>query len=194
MAKVKQAEQNTKPKTAVAHARYIRISPRKMRLVTNMVKGMYATEALVQLQFTNKKAARFVSNVIKSALANGVNNFNMSKDDMIVKSITCDMGPKLKRFMPRAQGRATPIRKPTAHLNVVLEEKPSNKKRKKFDFDTEKKESKKEKATQEKTTKMEAAEEKNKPGVKDQIMKGEQEVKKSTVQQKRRLFNRKSGV
>jgi len=120
MAKVQ--TQENKVTQASAHVRSLRVSPRKVRLVTNMVKNMWADEALVQLKFTNKKAAQYVYNAVKSAMANAINNFNLDKDKLVISSITCDQGPVLKRFMPRAQGRATPIRKPTSHLHVVLTE------------------------------------------------------------------------
>ncbi len=177
-------------KTAEAHARYLRVSPRKMRLVTNLVKGMYADEALTQLQFTNKKAARYVYKLIQSAVANASNNFKMNKDALVIKSITCDAGPKLKRFMPRAQGRATPVRKPLSHIHVILEEKQNAKRRKKF---TAPQAAKQESA---KAVEPESAdkEEGKQQNIRSQVDKTEQQTKANKVQQKRRLFNRKSGV
>ncbi len=87
-------------KTVKASARSLRISPRKMRLVTNLVKNMHATDAMVQLQFTDKKAAKMLITLIRSALANAENNFSLSTDVMFVKSITCDMGGEMKRMFP----------------------------------------------------------------------------------------------
>ncbi len=180
-----------KIKTAHASARFLRLSPRKVRLVTNLVKGMWAIDAISQLEFVHKKPASYVSEVIKSAIANGVNNFGLRKESLYIKSITCDSGPKLKRYMPRAQGRASEIRRPLSHINVLLEERSGSTKSKyKVEF--------KGKSTgavdQEKTAKQDASEEKNKPGMKNQIEKSGQDIKKQTVTQKRRLFNRKSGV
>lgn len=181
-------------KEVTASARYLRLSPRKARLVTNLVKEMYATDAIAQLQFVNKKAAEMVRDVIKSAVANGENNFKMKREDLFIKSITCDAGPKLKRYMPRAQGRATEIRRPLAHINVTLIEKPSNKKRR-FAAETEQSKAQRvKKETAKKTAKQDAAEEKNNPAMRGQVEKTQQDSKKNTVQQKRRLFNRKSGV
>lgn len=118
----KSVQQNSKLEVR-AHARNLRISPRKLRLVTNSVKNMRATDALVQLQFTNKKAAEMVSKVIQSAMANAVNNFSLNRDGLFIKSITCDMGAVMKRAFPRARGSAFVIRHKLAHVNVVLEER-----------------------------------------------------------------------
>ncbi len=186
-------EQKNTPKTAEAHARFVRMSPRKARLVTNLVKGMYALDALVQLRFINKKASSVIADVIKSAIANGANNFKLKKEHLYISSITVDGGPKLKRYMPRAQGRASELRKPFSHINVLLEERAGKAKHSVAGLGLEKK-AKAEKTTEEKTSKEELAEEVNKPGTRSQIDKGEQDIKKNTVTQKRRLFNRKSGV
>ena len=178
-----------------AAARYLRLSPRKARLVTNLVKNMYALEAVAQLQFVNKKAAGIVSDVIKSAIANGENNFKLKKENLFIQSITCDSGPRLKRYMPRAQGRATEIRRPLSHINVVLIEKENKRKRRAMNFSFGK--SKEAKAKDEqgtKTAREDALEDKNIPAMRNQVDKTQQDVKKSTAQQKRRLFNRKSGV
>lgn len=106
-----------------AHARNLRISPRKLRLVTNMVKNMRVGDALVQLQFTNKKGAPMIAKLLQSAVANAEHNFSLNRDGLVIKSITCDMGPVLQRAFPRARGSAFVIRRKMAHVNVVLEEK-----------------------------------------------------------------------
>ena len=106
-----------------AHARNLRIAPRKMRLVTNLVKNMRVNDALVQLQFTNKKAAGMVVKLLQSALANAENNFSLSREGMFIKTITCDMGPVLQRAFPRARGSAFVIRRKMSHVNVLLEER-----------------------------------------------------------------------
>src|SRR4051812_35464379 len=80
-----------------AHARGLRISPRKMRLVTNLIKDMRVNDALTQLQFTNKKGAKMLQKLLQSALANAENNFSLNGNNMFVKTITCDMGPVMKR-------------------------------------------------------------------------------------------------
>jgi large subunit ribosomal protein L22 len=122
MAVDKTEQQNSKPLVR-AHARNLRISPRKMRLVTNLVKNMRVNDALVQLQFTNKKAAGMVSKLLQSALANAENNFSLNREGMFIKTITCDMGPVLQRAFPRARGSAFVIRRKMSHVNVVLEER-----------------------------------------------------------------------
>ncbi|MEZ4180187.1 MAG: 50S ribosomal protein L22 [Candidatus Doudnabacteria bacterium] len=112
------------PKQLVtAKARNLHISPRKMRLVTNLVKDMRVSEAMVQLQFANKKAAPMVVKLLQSAVANAVNNFSLNSDVLFIKSITTDMGPVLKRVRPRARGSAFVIRRKLSHVNVVLEER-----------------------------------------------------------------------
>ncbi len=112
------------PKQLVrAHARNLRISPRKLRLVTNMVKNMRVGDALVQLQFTNKKGAPMIAKLLQSAVANAEHNFSLNRDGLIIKSITCDMGPVLQRAFPRARGSAFVIRRKMSHVNVILEEK-----------------------------------------------------------------------
>jgi len=190
MAKTTTKQQN-KVTEVKASARYLRLSPRKVRLVTNLVKGMWAIDAVTQLQFVNKKPASYVAEVIKSAIANGANNFKMKKESLYIKTITCDAGPKLKRYMPRAQGSAHEIRRPLAHINVTLAERAGSTKTK-FDFGG--KAASKKKTTEEKTAKQDAAEEKNAPSMKSQVEKTEQQTKANKVTQKRRLFNRKSGV
>ncbi len=118
----KTVQQNTK-QLVRAHARNLRISPRKMRLVTNLVKNMSVNDALVQLQFTNKKAAIMVSKLLQSAAANAEHNFSMNREGLFVKTITCDMGPVLQRAFPRARGSAFVIRRKMSHVNVILEER-----------------------------------------------------------------------
>lgn len=106
-----------------AHARSLRISPRKMRLVTNLVKDMRLNDALTQLQFTNKKAAQMVTKLLQSAAANAENNFSLNRDGLFIKEITCDMGPVMKRSFPRARGSAFMIKRKLSHVNVILEER-----------------------------------------------------------------------
>ena len=195
MPKKQSVNQNTKIIQADAHARYIRISPRKVRLVTNMIKNMWATDALTQLQFTNKKASKYIYDLVKSAMANAENNFKLKKENLYIKAITCDSGPKLKRFMPRAQGRATPMRRPTSHIHVLLEERQSNRKVKAH-LPKSKKE--KQQVDSQPANLNETTEQKNlqtqKPAGRSQTEKTGEQVKSNKVTQKRRLFNRKSGV
>ena len=106
-----------------AVAKYVRISPRKVRLVMDEVRGKRVEEALNMLSFAPQKAARIVKKVIQSAVANAEQNANVDVDNLYIKRIYADEGPTLKRFRPRALGRATRIRKRTSHLTVILDEK-----------------------------------------------------------------------
>lgn len=108
---------------AKAIAKFVRIAPRKVQLVTDLVRGKKVDEALAILKFTPKGAAPVVEKVVKSALANAENNFNMDRENLYVAEIYANQGPTMKRFRPRAQGRATTIRKRTSHIGVVLKEK-----------------------------------------------------------------------
>lgn len=114
-----------------AHARQLRIAPRKMRLVTNLVKNMRVTDAVTQLQFVNKKGAKMLQKLLQSAAANAENNFSLNRDNMFIKTITTDMGPELKRSFPRARGSASIIRRKLSHVNVILEERDVKQKKKK---------------------------------------------------------------
>ena len=106
-----------------ARARYIRVSPRKARLVTDLVRGKKVEEALNILAFTKKAFAKTLTKVINSAVANAQQNKQMDVDTLMVKRISVDGGPTLKRYIPRAMGRATMVRKRTSHVTVVLDEK-----------------------------------------------------------------------
>lgn len=108
---------------ARAKLRYVRLSPQKTRLVVDMVRGKRIQEALNILKFSPQKAAAIVSKLVGSAVANAEQKGVADVDRLYVKAISVDMGPVLKRFIPRAQGRATKIRKPTSHITVVLDEK-----------------------------------------------------------------------
>lgn len=111
-----------------AKAKFIRQSPTKIRLVADLIRKLPVGQALDQLKFSGKRAAGPVIKLIESAMANAEHNFELAKDNLFVKEITIDQGPTLKRWMPRAHGRATPIRKKLSHINLVLEEiKPSGK-------------------------------------------------------------------
>lgn len=106
-----------------AIARNIRISPRKGRLVADLIRGKQVEEALLILKFTPKKAARILTKTLRSAIANATNTQNVDPDALYVKKTYVDGGTTLKRFTPRAHGRATPIRKRTSHFTVVVDEK-----------------------------------------------------------------------
>lgn len=105
-----------------AVTRYIRISPRKARLVTELIKGKPVEEALTILRFVPKKAARLVDKTLRSALANAEQNPNIDVDTLYIKRIFVDGGPTMKRWRARAMGRATKIIKRTSHITVILDE------------------------------------------------------------------------
>jgi large subunit ribosomal protein L22 len=110
-----------------ASATHIRISPRKVRMVVDTVRGKSVSQALSILGFTRKKAALPVQKLLKSAVANAVENGGISDvDALVIDRIMVDEGPTLKRIMPRARGRATPIRKRTSHIRIMLRERGSH--------------------------------------------------------------------
>lgn len=107
----------------VAKLRYYRQSPRKVRLITDLIKGLNTSEALSELQFANKTAARQVIKLIQSAVANATHNFSLDANNLFIKNITVDSGPTLKRWRARAFGRASMIRKHMSHVTITLDEK-----------------------------------------------------------------------
>ncbi len=108
------------PPVVRASARYVRIAPRKVRLVADQVRGLHIEKARALLQFSPRGAARDIQKLIDSAAANAENNHDLIGDEMKISTITVDEGPTLKRYRPRAQGRATPIHKRTSHIAVAL--------------------------------------------------------------------------
>jgi len=105
---------------ARAIEKFIRISPRKLRYIADIVRNKSVEEAVDILTFTPKKAASIVKKAVESAAANAAENHDMNEDGLVVAKIFVDEGPVLKRFRPRARGRATRIRKRTSHLTVVV--------------------------------------------------------------------------
>ena len=110
---------------ARAIARHVRVSPMKARRVINLVRGLPAKEALTVLQFAPQAASEPVYKVLASAIANAENNERLDPDSLLVSEAYVDEGPTLKRFRPRAQGRAYRIRKRTCHITVVVESVPA---------------------------------------------------------------------
>ena len=108
---------------ARAQARYVRIAPRKVRVVMDLIRGKSVSQALSILKFTPKSASQVLEKVVASAAANAENNYNMNKDALYISECYADQGPTLKRYRPRAQGRAAAIQKKTSHITVVLTEK-----------------------------------------------------------------------
>jgi large subunit ribosomal protein L22 len=103
-----------------ASSRYVRVAPRKARLIADQVRGLHIEKARALLQFSPRDAAGDIRKLIDSAAANAENNHDLIADEMKVAEITVDEGPTLKRYRPRALGRATPIHKRTSHIGVAL--------------------------------------------------------------------------
>ncbi|WP_350343814.1 50S ribosomal protein L22 [Proteinivorax tanatarense] len=108
---------------AKAVARYVRIAPRKVRVVIDLIRGKDVAEALAVLKHTPKAASPQLEKVLNSAVANAEHNFEMDANNLYISEAYVDQGPTLKRFRPRAQGRATRINKRTSHITLVVSEK-----------------------------------------------------------------------
>ena len=106
-----------------AKLRHLRISPRKVRLVANLIKGLSVKEAEKQLKFLTKRSAQPVLKLLNSAIANAENNAKLIKENLYISRITVDIGPSLKRWRPRAMGRAFQILKRTSHITITLDQK-----------------------------------------------------------------------
>uniref|UniRef100_A0A7C1JBR0 Large ribosomal subunit protein uL22 n=1 Tax=Ammonifex degensii TaxID=42838 RepID=A0A7C1JBR0_9THEO len=110
-------------KEARATARYLRVSPRKARQVVDLIRGKRVGEALSILRFVPRKAARMVEKVVRSAVANAEHNYDLVADELFIVRAYVDQGPSLKRYRPRAYGRANIIRRRTSHVTVVVGER-----------------------------------------------------------------------
>ena len=108
----------------------IRSSPRKLSLILNYIKGKKADVALRDLEFTRKRVAADVSKTVKSAISNAENNFQYDIDNLFVKEAYVGKSLVMKRFRPRAKGRASPIKKPFSRVTIILEEKKVKKEKK----------------------------------------------------------------
>ena len=108
---------------AKAHLTMLRVTPQKTRLVANLIRGKNVVEAESILRFTPRGAAVPMLKLLRSAKANAVNNHDMFEDTLVVSKIMVDEGPVLKRYLPRARGRADMLRKRTSHITIILEEK-----------------------------------------------------------------------
>ncbi len=105
-----------------AKLNHLRIAPRKVRLVADLVRGRKVSEAKSRLDFTAKKATRPIAKLLDSAIANAEHNFDLNKDNLYISEIKVDEGPTLKRWRPRARGATNQIQKKTSHVTLVLEE------------------------------------------------------------------------
>lgn len=108
---------------AKAIAKYVRISPDKVRQVVDLIRGKDVKEALAILKFTPKRASAAVEKVVKSAVANAEHNYEMNADNLYVAKVYVDQGPSWKRYRPRAMGRADLIRRRTSHITVIVSER-----------------------------------------------------------------------
>jgi large subunit ribosomal protein L22 len=106
---------------AVASAKYVRMGPRKVRRAVDVIRGLPASEALTVLEFSPWRACRPVSKVVQSAMANAEHNKQLDPDTLFVAEAYVDEGPSLRRWRPRAQGRAYPVIKRTSHITIVVE-------------------------------------------------------------------------
>ena len=116
---LKRAE--NKDKRPMAKVKYIRISSSKVKLVLDLIRGKSVNEAAAILKNTQKAASPVVEKLLNSAVANAENNQGMLRDDLFVAETFADQGPTLKRYRPRAQGRASRIRKRTSHITIILD-------------------------------------------------------------------------
>lgn len=110
-------------KEAKSIARYVRIAPRKVRIVADLIRGKDIDDALAILRFTPKRGAVILEKVLRSAVANAENNFDMNVDNLFVSTCFVDQGPTLKRIHPRSRGQAFSILKHTSHITVIVKEK-----------------------------------------------------------------------
>lgn len=106
-----------------AVGRYIRVSPRKARLLIDLIRGKKVDEALNILEYSPKAVARTIAKIVRSAVANAGENSEVDVDALYISQAYADDGPTLRRYLPRAMGRATPIRKRSSHITIILDEK-----------------------------------------------------------------------
>lgn len=119
----RERNQKTHDDRPKAHVKYVRIAPRKVKIVIDLIRGKQVNEALAILKYTNKAASPIVAKLVQSAVANAENNQGLSAENLYVEQIFANQGPTLKRIRPRAQGRAFRINKKTSHVSVYLNTK-----------------------------------------------------------------------
>lgn len=191
-----------------AKAKYIRISPRKARLVADVVRGLDAQDALNKLALINKKAVVSIEKLLKSAIASAEHNHEMTIDNLFVKAITVNDGPTYYRWMPRAFGRATQLRKRTSIIDLVVAEKVASSEKKTVKKATIKTEKLDHKIADKKTTEnvkdtkkesiaSEGTEEKKEDSFQKTNYKGTQTFQDNQKKEKgafKKMFRRKSGM
>lgn len=109
--------------TAAAHARYVRIAPRKVQLVVDLIRGKQVGDAIAILRHTPRSASPILEKLLNSAIANAEHNYSLDPNSLVISQAFVNQGPTLKRFRPRAQGRASRINKRTSHITIVVSEK-----------------------------------------------------------------------
>ena len=119
----KEAEEHLKNKHKTALLRYLRVAPRKVRLVAETIRGRKVDQALAILDFTNRAAAGPLAKMLRAVVATAAASEDIDVDALVVKEIHVDQGPTLKRYIPRAMGRATQVQKKTSHVSFLLEER-----------------------------------------------------------------------
>ncbi len=119
----KEAEERLGDKHKTAVLRYLRVAPRKVRAVADTIRGRKVDQALAILDFTNRSAAGPLAKMLRAAVANAATSEDIDVDTLVVKEIRVDQGPTLKRYIPRAMGRATLVQKKTSHVSFLLEER-----------------------------------------------------------------------
>jgi large subunit ribosomal protein L22 len=119
----REAEERIKDKHKTAILRYLRVAPRKVRAVADTIRGRKVEQALAILDFTNRSAAGPLAKMLRAAVANAAASEDIDVDTLVVKEIRVDQGPTLKRYIPRAMGRATLVQKKTSHVSFLLEER-----------------------------------------------------------------------
>jgi large subunit ribosomal protein L22 len=119
----KEAEERIKDKHKSAILRYLRVAPRKVRAVARTIQGRKVDQALAILDFTNRAAAGPLAKMLRAVVANAAASEDIDVDTLVVKEIRVDQGPTLKRYIPRAMGRATLVQKKTSHVSFLLQER-----------------------------------------------------------------------
>jgi large subunit ribosomal protein L22 len=119
----KERNEQNKDRRAQAHAKFVRLSDTKARIVLNQIKGKSVGEAAAILMYSPRYASEIIAKVLKSAVANAENNLELDVDNLYVADVFANQGPTLKRIRPRAQGRAYRINKKTSHISIYLDER-----------------------------------------------------------------------
>jgi large subunit ribosomal protein L22 len=179
-------------KEVKAFARYVHVSPQKLRLVADLVRSTPVDVALEQLKFSSKDAALPLLKVINSAIANATHNFDIKRETLYIKTVTVDGGPVFRRYAPRAQGRAFIQRKRTSHISLILGTRAGQTARKRTVFQAPTKAAAPHKHDHDHADHDHDEDTSAKQNVK-QGPKSDEKLKQNKVTQKRRMFNRKTG-